>query len=241
MELEYLKLANSPLMWISVIPAVALVVLQATMFTKRAVSDGLKMGVTKEQMMIGAKSAATAAIGPSIVVVIGMVALLASVGGPVAWMRLAYIGSVTYELGAADKATAAVGCQLGTSNMTEEAFACAVWVMCICCLGWIIISALFTDKMGVLRDKVAGSNAAKMAVISPGGGMGAFGYQCFDRAFPIVSNGSFSAQTAAVIVGFIVTVALTLYANKTNASWAKKFGMTIAMIVGMIGGTIFLL
>ena len=202
MELEYLKLANSPLMWISVIPAVALVVLQATMFTKRAVSDGLKMGVTKEQMMIGAKSAATAAIGPSIVVVIGMVALLASVGGPVAWMRLAYIGSVTYELGAADKATAAVGCQLGTSNMTEEAFACAVWVMCICCLGWIIISA---------------------------------------RAFPIVSNGSFSAQTAAVIVGFIVTVALTLYANKTNASWAKKFGMTIAMIVGMIGGTIFLL
>ena len=116
MELEYLKLANSPLMWISVIPAVALVVLQAAMFTKRAVSDGLKMGVTKEQMMIGAKSAATAAIGPSIVVVIGMVALLASVGGPVAWMRLAYIGSVTYELGAADKATAAVGCQLGTSN-----------------------------------------------------------------------------------------------------------------------------
>ena len=236
MELEYLKLANSPLMWISVIPAVALVLLQAALFTKRAVKDGLKMGVTKEQMLTGAKSAATAAIGPSIVVVIGMVALLVSVGGPVAWMRLAYIGSVTYELGAADRAASAVGCQLGTSNMTEEAFACAVWVMCICCLGWIIISALFTDKMGVLRDKVAGNNTAKMAVISTGGGMGAFGYQCFDRAFPL-----FTAQTAAVIIGFVVTAGLAIYAAKSNAGWAKKFGMTIAMIVGMVGGAFFLL
>ena len=102
------------------------------MFTKRAVSDGLKMGVTKEQMIDWRQSAATAAIGPSIVVVIGMVALLASVGGPVAWMRLAYIGSVTYELGAADKATAAVGCQLGTSNMTEEAF-------CPRCMGYVYL------------------------------------------------------------------------------------------------------
>ena len=240
MELEYLKLANSPLMWISCIPAVALVILQAAMFTKKAVVDGQKMGVTKEQMMNGAKSAAAAAIGPSIVVVIGMVALLASMGGPIAWMRLAYIGSVMYELGAADRAATAVGCQLGTSNMTEEAFACAVWVMVICCLGWIIISALFTDKMGILRDKVAGSNSAKLAVISTGGGMGAFGYQCFDRAFPLLSNGSLNAQTAAVVVGGICMAALALYVKKSNAGWAKKFGMTIAMIVGMIGGAFFL-
>ena len=147
MELEYLKTANSMGMWISCIPAVALVLFQAFLFLKRAWATGPKMGVTKEQMKEAAKSSFIASIGPSIVIVSGMVSLLASVGGPLAWMRLAFIGSVMYELPAADRAATAAGCELGTSNMTEAAFANAAWIMTVCCLGWIIISALFTDKM----------------------------------------------------------------------------------------------
>ncbi len=127
MELEYLKLANGLGMWISCIPAVALVVFQALLFTKKAVNDGQKMGITKEQMWNSAKSAFAASIGPSLVIVIGMVGLLTSMGGPVAWMRLSYIGSVMYELSAADRAATAAGCTLGTNNMTAEAFANAVW------------------------------------------------------------------------------------------------------------------
>jgi hypothetical protein len=222
-------------MWLSCLPAVALVVLQALMFTKKAVRDGQKMGVTKEQMLTGAKSAFAASIGPSLLIVIGMVGLLSSMGGPIAWMRLAYIGSVMYELSAADRAATAAGATLGTANMTAEAFANAVWVMVICSLGWILVSALFTDKMGVLRDKVAGNSKAIMGIISVGGAMGAFGYQSWDRAFPL-----FTAQTWAVIVGFATMTALTLYGNKTGALWTKRYGLTIAMVVGMLGGAVFL-
>lgn len=87
-ELEYLKVANSPLLWIACIPAVALVMVQAFMFARRAWKTGPQMGVSKEQMVRGAKSAAIASLGPSLVIVIGAVSLLASVGGPLAWMRL---------------------------------------------------------------------------------------------------------------------------------------------------------
>ena len=93
-ELEYLKVANSPLLWIACIPAVALVMVQAFMFARRAWKTGPQMGVSKEQMVRGAKSAAIASLGPSLVIVIGAVSLLASVGGPLAWMRLAYIRHV---------------------------------------------------------------------------------------------------------------------------------------------------
>ena len=92
MELPYLKTANSLFMWISCIPAVALVFFQAYIFMKRAWKTGPQMGVTKEQMKEAAKSSLVASIGPSIVIVTGMVSLLASVGGPLAWMRLAFIG-----------------------------------------------------------------------------------------------------------------------------------------------------
>lgn len=234
MELEYLTTANSPIMWISVIPAVALVVFQAILFTKRAIKDGKSIGVTDEQMKVAAKSSFFASLGPSLVIVIGMVGLLASVGGPLAWMRLAYIGSVMYELGAADRAATAAGSTLGTSNMTMAAYANAVWVMTLCALGWIIVSALFTDKMGVLRDKVAGNSKAVLTVIATAGGLGGMGYQTMSRAL------TFSAQTWTIIAGASIMAFLNWYGKKTKARWVSQFGITIAMVGGMLVGSIFL-
>ena len=192
------------------------------------------MGITDEEFKTGISASFTASIGPSIVILIGMVSLLASVGGPLSWMRLAYIGSVTFELGAADKAATAAGAQLGTSSMTAEVFACCAWVMCICCLGWIIVSALFTDKMDVLRAKASGGSPEKLAIISAGGTMGAFSYMTFDRAFPL------NVQTYAAVIGFVVMFVLISYGKKSGAKWPAKWGMTIAMFAGMLGGAFFL-
>src|SRR5699024_12825352 len=95
--------------------------------------------------------------------------------------------------------TTAAGSTLGTANMTMEAFANAVWVMVVGSLGWIIVSALFTDKMGTFRDKVAKGNEAVLAVIATAGGLGSMGYQAFSRALPV-----FDEQTVSVIAGFII-------------------------------------
>lgn len=129
MELEYLKVANNPIMWISVLPGVLLVIVQAIVLSRRAIVSGRKMGITERQFKSAIRSSALASIGPSLIIVTGMIALLSSMGGPIAWMRLAYIGAVNFELSAADRAASAVGCTLGTSNMTMEAFACAVYTM----------------------------------------------------------------------------------------------------------------
>ncbi|MCD4837133.1 DUF5058 family protein [Merdimmobilis hominis] len=232
--MDYLEIANSPVMWAACTPAIVLVLVQAAMFTKKAMKDGKRMGITDEQFKTAISASFTASIGPSIVILIGMVSLLASVGGPLSWMRLAYIGSVTFELGAADKAATAAGAQLGTSSMTAEVFACCAWVMCICCLGWIIVSALFTDKMDVLRAKASGGSPEKLAIISAGGTMGAFSYMTFDRAFPL------NVQTYAAVIGFVVMFVLISYGKKSGAKWPAKWGMTIAMFAGMLGGAFFL-
>lgn len=238
MELAYLKTANSLGMWISCIPAVALVLFQAFIFMKRAWATGPKMGVTESMMKEAAKASFLGSIGPSIVIVTGMVSLLASVGGPLAWMRLAFIGSVMYELPAADRAATAAGCTLGTNNMTEAAFANAAWIMTTCCLGWIIISALFTDKMEAFRDKVTGGNVNSLQALTAGGGVGGFGYMVAQRFLPFSLT---NANMWAALVGFLVMFSLTLYRNKTGAKWVAQFGMTISMIAGMLAGTIFLM
>lgn len=240
MELEYLKTANSLLLWISVLPPVGLVIYQAWLFMKKAKETGKLMGITQEQFKNATKSAFAASLGPSIVIVIGMVGLLTSVGGPVAWLRLAYIGSVMYELPAADRAATAAGSTLGTANMTEAAFANAVWIMTVCSLGWIIISALFTDKMGILRDKVAGDSKAALAVIATAGGLGGMGYQAFTRAIPAPGGSFVNAQTITVLAGFIIMVLMNLYAKSSGKAWVKQFGITIAMVGGMAIGSFFM-
>ena len=219
MELEYLKVANNPIMWISVLPGVLLVIVQAIVLSRRAIVSGRKMGITERQFKSAIRSSALASIGPSLIIVTGMIALLSSMGGPIAWMRLAYIGAVNFELSAADRAASAVGCTLGTSNMTMEAFACAVYTMVICCLGWILVSALFAHKMGDLRDRVAGN------------------YQCFNRGIVLAGP---DAQTMTVIFGFGIMFALAIYGKKKNVAWVRKFGMMIAMFSGMLLGSFFL-
>lgn len=235
--LEYLKTANSLIMWIFCIPMVALIIYQAYIFMMRAWKIGPKMGVTKEQMKEAAKSSAIAAIGPSIVIVTGMVSLLASVGAPLAWMRLADIGSVMYELPAADRAATAAGCTLGTNNMTMEAFANAAWIMVTCCIGWMIVSALFTDKMESFRSKVTGGNMDALVSLTAGGGLGGFGYMVAQRLLPFNIK---SANMWSAIVGFIVMWCMNVIIKKTNAKWAQQFGMTIAMFCGMAVGAFFL-
>lgn len=238
MELAYLKTANSMGMWISCIPAVVLVLAQAFLFMKRAWAVGPKIGVSNEQMKEAARSSFIASIGPSIVIVSGMISLLASVGGPLAWMRLSIIGSVMYELPAADRAATAAGSTLGTDNMTVEAFANCAWIMTVCCLGWILVSALFTDKMEVFRAKVTGGSMDALSALTAGGGMGGFGYMVAQRMIPFSFK---SANMWSALVGFIIMLGLNFYMKKNpTAKWAKQFGMTIAMFAGMIAGAFFL-
>ncbi len=237
-ELKYLQIANHPVMWLVCIPGILLVLFQAFLFTKKAIATGRQIGLTDDQFKSAARSSAIGSIGPSLAIVAGMIALLSSMGGPVAWMRLSYIGSVTYELTSASNAAAAVGSTIGTNNMTQEAFACGVWVMVICCLGWIITSTLFADKMEVLKDRVAGDSKVKLAVIATAGGMGSFGYQSFNRA---ISLTGIDRNGIAVIGGFVVMLVLALIGKKSNApKWIKSLGMTIAMFAGMLAAVLIL-
>ena len=55
-EMNYLEIANSTMMWIAAGLAVAVVLVQAFIFSKKSDSTSLEMGLTREQMN-GARAA----------------------------------------------------------------------------------------------------------------------------------------------------------------------------------------
>lgn len=86
--MDAMKIANGLPMWIACGIPVCMVLIQAITFFKKAYAAGEKVDLTKGQMKEAIRSAAITSIGPSIVVLSGMLSLLITVGGPVAWMRL---------------------------------------------------------------------------------------------------------------------------------------------------------
>lgn len=223
---NYLDVANGPLMWFTVLPVVILVFIQATLFAKKAYRIGKAMGLSDKQLKAAIRSGAITAIGPAFAIVVGMVALLAALGAPYAWFRLSIIGSVMYELMAAQFAAQAAGTTL--VNMNFVAFLNAIIVAGIGCTGWLIITGLFTPQLEKVRLMLAGGKAELLPVIATTAMVGAFGKLVGDYVIKL------DETTVATLVGGMVMGTLLTIAEKKKIHWLREWSLAISMFTGML-------
>lgn len=226
--MDALQIANSLPMWIACGLAVGLVVVQAAVFAKNAWSAGKKMGITEKQMKSAVKSSAITSIGPSIVILSGMLSLLISVGGPMAWMRLSLIGSVMFESIAAGIGTSSVGVQLGADALTPEALTMAVWAMILGSIGWVVFATFSANKMEKVQEKVAGGNPAKLMSIATAAIIGAFSAMSAQHITKLNKN-SIACILGAVIMGALITLG-----EKKNIKWLKEWNLTISILAALV-------
>ena len=187
------------------------------------------MGITEEQIKSARRSAFITSIGPSIVILSGVLALMVTIGGPMAWMRLSFIGSLMFEMMAAGFGTGATGVQLGVDPMTEAALGSAVWTMILGSIGWILMSGLTTDKMGKIQDKFTKGNAAIVGIISTSALLGAFGALVAPHLL------SMNANTVAAIAGAAIMLILSMFEKSGKSPrWLKEWTLAIALFGGMI-------
>lgn len=225
--MKVMEIANSLPMWIACGFAVALVLAQAVVFAVNAYKAGKKMGLTEQQMKGAVKSSAITSIGPSIVILSGMLSLLVSVGAPMAWMRLSFIGSVMFESMAAGFGTASVGVKLGADEMTELAFAMAVWTMILGSIGWIIFATFSAGRMDKVQNKISNGDPAVLAAIAAYAIVGAFCALSSQHLVKLNKN-SLACLLGAVIMGILLTIA-----EKNKIRWLNEWALTIAILASM--------
>lgn len=231
--MNYLQIANSPAVWICVVPAVVLVLIQAGMFAKKAYSAGLEIGLTKEQLKTVIRASTFSSFGPSLAILSGLLALLPMIGGPIAWMRLSYIGNVVFETMAFNFGVSGAGAT--TDAMTEQAFITGVWTMIIGSLGWIICSILFTDKMELLEKKLSGGDPAKLGFITGGAMVGGLCSMSVEQLFKKDLN------SVANIAGIATMVIIQVILSKGNKKfkWLGEWSLMIALVVAMVVASLF--
>ena len=226
--MDYLEIANSLPMWIAASLAVLLVLFQAVLFARKSYITGKELGLEEKKMKSAMKSSFITSIGPSIVILSGLLSLLVTVGGPMAWMRLSFIGSVGFELMAVGHGTEAAGVRAGIDPMTNIAFANAVWTMITGSVGWIIFATLSADKMETVQEKFSKGNSALLSIISIAAMQGSFASLLSDHIVAMNKN------TVAALLGGLIMLILSPIANKNNIKWLKEW----ALAISLFGGTL---
>lgn len=235
--MDYLEIANHPLVWLAAGSAVLVVVVQAIVFLKKSLVAAKEVGIEQHQVKSAIKSSFFSSIGPSVVILVGMISLLVSLGGPISWMRLSFIGSVNYELSGAAFGAQAMGSSLNP-DMGAEVFANCVWTMVLGSVGWLIFTFLFADKMHKVTGILSKGNEKVVPIISSCAILGAFAYLSAGYLFD--GEGKFaltSSNTVACVVGCGVMMALTKISKTKNIQWLKEWSLSIAMFSGMILAT----
>ncbi len=227
---EYLNVANSPLLWMSVLPITVLVIIQAIIFAKRAYASLNSAELTKEEANKAFKIGAVSAIGPAMGVFVVMLGLMAVIGGPLAWMRLSIIGAAPTELAAATMAAKAMGKDLTSPDYGLMEFANATWVMGLNGSAWLASTALLSHKIEGITHKISGGDPKKVGLLMISAMCGAMGFMFTNELKKILVP-----ETRAFAVSGIAAAIAMFFLEKLAKKYPKlgEYNLGFAMLVGM--------
>lgn len=225
-----MKIAESFEIWMCVIPAIVLVIIQAFLFAVKAYKAGLEIGMTKGQLNAAIRASAVSSVGPAVAVVSTLLALLVLVGGPIAWYRLAYIGNVLFETLSLNFGIIAAGAT--PQAITTQAFVTGVWIMVLGSIPWIIFSVLFTDKMDYMQEKLSGGDPHIMKIIAASAMVGGLG--SLSSTYVV----QFSKNTTATLAGAAVMAVICAYNSKAKLGWLREWSLAFALLGGVLAAVL---
>lgn len=234
--MELNQILNSPLLYILVGGGITIVLGICTVFFIRGRKRALELGISKTEFHSAMCGCIVFSIIPSIAVIIGLFSLAPLLGAPWPWFRLSVVGSLQYELMAADLAATGVGYEsLAAFNASNDpsALGAVMFVMSISIMAGMVCNIFLTKRI----CKTANSYTTKS------GAWGALAISCFTTAMMCTFLPSQMVTglipLLTVMVSAISTIGLTKLATEKNIHWLSDYIMSFALILGMASAVIF--
>ena len=228
---------NSPILFVMVGVIIAVVLAQSLFFLGRALSHAKKKGMDKAIIRKTIASAIVFTIAPAISVLVGVVTLSKSLGIPLPWLRLSVIGSLSYEMLAADSALRELGLGLEQTITDPSVFATVAFVMTVGIIVGLVLVPLMTKRIqgGLLKieskDKKWSeilNNAMFLGMIS------AFlGYVFCDVTYVFSGNTAGLVPVLVMLTSAVVMVICGLLSKKLRARWITDYALPISLVSGM--------
>ncbi len=230
--MEYLKIAESPLLYFLVgVIGIGAVVLMTLLFLRKSWSRAKELGIERTELMNVVKSTLSVSLVPSVAIVVGFFSLAAMLGVPWPWYRLSVLGSVGYEIMAADMALGSIGKEMATATMTD--FTLIMYVMSFSILGGIVILIFFGKRImdGTMNMKTRDPR------------LGALGNSTFLLTIvvvlvtPLILDGGASLLT--LLTSAALAVILSLLVKRAGLTWLSNFVLAICLIGAMASSVLW--
>lgn len=223
------EIIKSPLLLWLVIGGLVYITGFSVLYFIKARKRALEMGITSAEIKNIVKSSLIFTIVPSLSIVIGLVALSASLGTVWSWWRLSVIGSLSYETQIASTLASTLG--FGSTsemmaNATGSQFGVVLILMSVGMLAGFLIQIPFGKKLSMSVDKTKTGNGWSNVL------SGCFMLVLLAVYVPILLICD-TYQSLVMITGLIVAIALGVLAKKPGWGWVNNFIMALSMIVGM--------
>lgn len=226
------EIANSSLLYILVIIGLLYIIAYAAIFMKRSYNRSLELGISKNEMNNVIKSSLVFTVVPSISIVVGFFSLAAALGIPWPWWRLSVLGSVGYELMAADMAVKGMD-YANLAAMAEAndpvVFVSMMFVMTIGILSGFAILIPFGKKLttGLMKAREKEDNSWGILLSN------SFFLTMLAVFIPIMLLTDIVGAATLATSAFI-TLLLGLIIKKFSIKWLENFVLAITLILSMI-------
>lgn len=228
-------ITGSPLLLALVIGGLGYIMAFSVVYLLKARKRALEMGITKKEINDIIKSSLIFSIVPSLSIVIGLVALAASLGTIWAWWRLSVIGSLSFETQIASFLAPVLGYANTTelmNNATGEQFGVVMILMSVGMLSGFLILIPFGKKLMTSVDKTKGGNGWSNVL------SGCFMLTLLAVYVPVLLI-SDTIQALVMITGLIVAIVMGIVAKKPGWTWVNNFIMAGSMILGMVSSLLW--
>lgn len=228
---------NHPLIFVMVGVIIAVVIAQSVFFLvralRRAKEKGMDLSVIKKTVI----SSALFTIAPAVSILVGVITLSYSLGIPLPWLRLSVIGSLSYEMIAAERALAAFGLDFTEAITDPQVYVTVVWVMTFGIAVGLILTPLLAKKIQNGMKKIENSDKKWREIFSNAmflGMISAF----LGFVFCDVTN-VFKGDTSGlipVVVFFssaLVMAVCGICATKLKQRWLNDYALPISLVCGM--------
>lgn len=225
--MEYLSIANSPLMYILVIAGIGFVLLQSALHLRMALRRAKEINMDTKKIKNTIKSAAAFSIVPTLPIIIALITLIPVFGTPWPWFRLSVVGSASYELMAADLAAKGSGTSLA-EGLNNIAFGNAIIVMTLAVTWTFLLNFMIKGVLNKVKKMKSKSNFAWSAVL----------ISCLFMALLVVFIGPMVGGGMITLMTLLMSVLLTYLQSQLikhrNMDWLKGFQMSFSMIGAMV-------
>lgn len=233
MDKSYLSIANSRVMLFLCAATVLVVLIQPVIFLLKARKRSREIGLTSENFKAIAKSSAIFSLIPSLPILIGYMLMIASLGKYFPWLRLSVLGSVSYEIMAADIAAVQMGYEgLSSANFTSSEFALMLWVVTLGIMGGHFFILFFLKGYDKNLKKVRSGGGAMVSYLTTALFLGMFSVM----VIPNVTNMKNIPGIVSVFVSGITILIMNKIVEKHTKM--KEFVFSISLLAGMIAASV---